>query len=174
MGWKGKLAAVVTLIVIVAVLLLYVNSGYNYANVSYGFDYDTQTVYFANVPKNIQNYLWVYYDISNSGTLGVVPTSTISTINASIYSIDMNGVSLSHNYCQNNVTLATISNLTVEGGGWFSAIIIITPYTGVQSFTVSVSATLPWDWFYWKNTIYSNYPTRLFYNQTEPNEYISS
>ena len=175
LGWKGKFAIIIILIVIVAALLLYVNAGYNYANVGYRFDLSaTESLYNVNPANNSGNYLQVYYWVENSGTIDAVPRSTISVVNATIWLVYITGVASSkvHDYCQNNSTLATISNLTVGGTAEIRTMIFIIPNTGVPSFSVSASATLPWDLLHWRNTIQSIYPTVLFYNQTSPNEYV--
>jgi hypothetical protein len=173
LGWKGKLAIITAIIVIVAAALLYSVINSDYVQVSYGFEVGglgTPEGYTINPPNNL---FPIFFGESNGGTIAAVPTVRISVVNATIFHVEIYSVpqSVQHYYCQYNGTLATISNLTLGRGGSILVAMIINVTLGAQSFSLSSSATLPQDWFHVKNTIVGS-TTELNYNQTSPNRYL--
>lgn len=170
MGWKKNLAVTVAGIVIATIILLFVNAAWNdYADVEYQLQ--GPGGFFATG----NNFLDISLMEGNSGNIGVVPTTEISVVNATITGALIPNVAQFelYDYCQYNGTVATIFNLTAVKGSSLSnwATIFITPNKGVRSFTVSASVTLPTDLLHFKSTSMRDLPTELDYNQTNTNQY---
>jgi hypothetical protein len=169
MGKGSKIAVGVAIAVIAAIIILFVNAVWNdYV----ALDYRLQG---PNAFYVFNNYLDVNLYQGNSGNIGVVPTTEISVINATITGVSISNIAQFelHNYCQYNATEATISNLTAVKGSSLSnwATIHITPSNGTQSFSVSASVTLPSDLLHPKSTPVRNLPVELDYNRTSTDQY---
>jgi hypothetical protein len=169
-GMLKKILVGVAILVIAAIIGLFINSAWNdYAEVNYQIQ-GANSFYATGT-----NYLVITLKIGNDGNIGVVPTSEIYVINATIIGVSIPNVAQYElsNYCHYNDTVVTISNLTVAKGISMSdwATINITPNEGVLSFSVSASVTLPSDWLHPNSKPMRNLPTELFYNQTSPNSY---
>jgi hypothetical protein len=170
MGWKKTIAIGVSIIVIAAIIAGVLNAAWNdYAVLDYQLQGPDEFTAIGN------NYLSITIKEGNSGNIGVVPTTEISVVNATITGVSIGGVAQFqlNDYCQYNGTLATISNLTAVKGRSLSnwATIQITPSNGALSFSVSSSVTLPTDWLHWRNTSMRDLPTELDYNQTSTKQY---
>lgn len=170
MGMGKKILAGVAIIVIAAIIAGALNAAWNdYAVLNYQLQ-GPSTFFAAS-----NNYLEIILNEGNSGDIGVVPTTQVSVMNATITGVSIPNVAQYEllNYCQYNDTVATISNLTATKGSSLSkwATINITPYQGTPSFSVSASVTLPTDWLHWKNTSFRNLPTELDYNRTSADSY---
>jgi hypothetical protein len=170
MGWEKNLIVGVAILVIAAAIGLLINTELSDYAV---LDYQLQGPSGFFVTGN--NYLDITLKEGDSGNIGVVPTTEISVVNATITGVSIPGVAQFqlNGYCQYNGTLATISNLTAVAGSSLSnwATIQITPNNGAKSFSVSASVTLPTDWLHFKNTSMIHLPTELDYNQTSTNQY---
>lgn len=172
MGWKKTVAVGVAIIVIAGIIALFVNAIWNdYAMVEYNLK-GPDSFYIMPI-----NYLDIGLYQGNSGDIGVVPTTEISVINATITGVSISNVAQFelYNYCQYNTTEATISNLTAVKGSSLSswATVHITPNNGTPSFSVSASVTLPPDLLHPKSSSFRDLPVELDYNRTSStNQYV--
>jgi hypothetical protein len=170
MGALKKIAIGVTIIVIAATIVLFVNAAW-FDHAELDFRLQGPSSFYASG----NNYLDISLYQGNSGNIGVVPTTQISVTNATITGVSIPNFAqyeLSA-FCQYNDTVATITNLTAGRESSLShwATIHITPNKDVSSFTVSAFVILPTDYLHPKSTTMKNPPTELFYNQTSANSY---
>jgi hypothetical protein len=171
MGNVSKVVIGVTILVIAAVIGLFITAAWNdYAELNYRLQGPSEFYASGN------NHLDISLYQGNSGNIGVIPTTQISVVNATITGVSMEDVAQYElpNFCQYNDTVANISKLTVVKGRSLSnwATIYVTPKNGVPSFSVSASVTLPTDWQHPKSTSMKNLPIELDYNQTGTNSYV--
>ena len=170
LGAPKKIAVGVIIGVAVAIIALLANIMANErAEVSY------QLQGASAIDTRFNPSLGVTLNEGNNGNIGVATIATISVINATITQISITSVAqydLS-NYCQNNGTVATISNLTAIKGSQLSkwATIYVTPNEGVKAFRVSASVELSGDWLHPRNTVMRTLPTDLVYNLTSTGVY---
>lgn len=170
MGALKKIAIGVAIIVIAAIIVLFVNAAW-FDHAELNFRLQGPNSFYASG----NNYLDISLYESNSGNIGVVPTTQISVTNATITGVSIPNIAQYElsSYCQCNATVATITNLTAVRESSLSnwATIHITPNKEVSSFSVSAFVTLPTDYLHPQSTTVRNPPTDLFYNQTSANSY---
>lgn len=170
LGAPKKIAVGVTIGVIVAIIALLANIMANeHAEVSY------QLQGASVIDTRFNPSLEVTLNEGNNGNIGVATIATISVINATITQVSIVNVAQYDlpNYCQDNGTVATISNLTAVKESPLSkwATIYVTPNEGVKTFRISASVELSGDWLHPRNTVMRTLPTDLAYNLTSADVY---